>query len=115
MSNLALLFIESGLCLLISIVTIFLLRPSLRAILAEICGTEQRADFWLVWSQIMMVVSPLLLVIFFADARPGTALYPMEAVKTALFRALLGIFVATGMMGRVIWWAIVQVPEVPSK
>ena len=115
MSNSTLLFVETGLCLLISIVTIFLIRSSLRGILTEICGTGQRADFWLVWTQIMMIVAPLLPVIFFADARPGMALYPMEVVKAAMFRTLLGIFVAMGMMGRVIWRTIPQDPKVPSK
>lgn len=106
MTNLTLFLTEVALCLLISLIVIGLLKPYLQDVLAESCGTVKRAAFWVMFTQLMLVIAPLLLVIFFSDVRPGIPSYPAEDIKDALFRSLFGIFIAISMIGRVIWKSV---------
>lgn len=97
--------IEVGLSVAISYSVIRLLMPQLRNVLVEACGTGQRADFWGMFSQLMLFIAPLLIVILFTDAAsadPNAVL----AIKNALFRALLGQFIALAAIGYVIWETI---------
>ena len=110
MSALSLFLIEIGLSLCFSLTVIFLLRPYLKAVLVDTCGTVTRSDFWVMFTQIMLLISPLLIVIYFApvqlDVRINTAL----AIKDTLFRSLLGLFIALAMIGHVIWKSIQSQP-----
>ena len=103
MTNLSLFLIEITLCVILSLAVIALLKPYLSDVLAETCGTARRAAFWVMFTQLMLVIAPLLLVVFFTDVRPGIPSYPAESIKDALFRSLLGIFIAIAMIGHVIW------------
>jgi hypothetical protein len=106
MTNLTLFLIEITLSLCLSLLVIGLLKPYLRDVLTETCGTTTRAAFWVMFTQLMLVIAPLLLVIFFADVRPGVTGYPAEAIKDTLFRSLFGIFIAIAMVGQVIWKSV---------
>lgn len=106
MNALGLFIIEVLLCFAISLSLIFLLRPLLRAVLVDICGTDQRAAFWLMFSQLMLVISPLLIVIYFAPTQSDVSINIAEAIKDTLFRSLLGDFIALAMLGQVIWKSI---------
>jgi MFS family permease len=57
------------------------IRPFLKRVLVDLCGTEERAQFWTVFSNIMLVVLP---VIF------GLGFYPLETGAEALFFELAG-------------------------
>ena len=70
MNTLSLFTIEVLLCLGISIAVIVLLKPLLRDVLIETCGTTKRADFWVMFTQLMLVISPLLIVIFLHPQKP---------------------------------------------
>ena len=106
MSVLTLFIIEVLICLLISLVVIYLLTPVLRNVLTDGCGTAARAEFWVTFTQLMLVVSPLLLVIYFAPT--GAAVHPnlAEAIQDTLFLSLLGDFVALSMIGKVMWRSV---------
>jgi hypothetical protein len=106
MTNLTLFLIEITLCVMLSLAVISLIKPYLSDVLAETCGTAKRAAFWVMFTQLMLVIAPLLLVVFFTDVRPGSPSYPAEAIKDTLFRSLLGIFIAIAMIGRVIWKSV---------
>ena len=41
------------------------LRPYLRKILIDLCGTEERAQFWTIFSSILLVGFPLLIALTF--------------------------------------------------
>lgn len=106
MSPLFLFVIEITLCLSISFALIYLLRPVLRQMLVETCGTQVRADFWLMFTQLMLVISPLLLVIFFAPTDPQHTVNSVKIIQDTLFRSLLGDFIALSTIGQVIWKSI---------
>ena len=106
MTNLNLFLAEITLCFLISLTVIRLMKPYLQDVLTESCGTQKRAAFWVMFTQLMLVIAPMLLVIFFSDLHPGQASYPAEALKDSLFLSLFGVFIAIASIGRVIWKSV---------
>lgn len=57
------------------------IRPFLKRVLVDLCGTEERAQFWTAFSNIMLVVLP---VIF------GLGFTPLESSADALFFEVAG-------------------------
>ena len=110
MNTFALVVVEIMLCLGISLALIWLIKPLLRDVLIETCGTQKRAEFWVMFTQLMLVISPLLLVIFFIPTDAATTINLAEALKDTLFRTLLGDFIALASIGQVIWKSIKNSP-----
>jgi hypothetical protein len=106
MSTLILVVLEIMLCLGISLVLIWLIKSLLCDILIETCGTQKRAEFWVMFTQLMLVISPLLLVIYFVPTADATTINVAKALKDTLFRTLLGDFIALASIGQVIWKSI---------
>lgn len=59
--------IEVALTVVISIMLVGYLRPFLRKILMDLCGTEERAQFWTAFSNILLMGMP---IIFALNYRP---------------------------------------------
>ncbi len=108
MNTLTLVIGEILLCFTISMCLVYLLRPLLQDVLAETCGTEKRAAFWVMFSQLLLVIAPLLLVIYFVPVDVTETINIAAALKDTLFRSLLGVFIALTIMGQVIWKSIRQ-------
>lgn len=106
MDTLLLFVFEVMLCLSISFALIWLLRPLLQDVLTETCGTEKRAGFWVMFTQLMLVISPLLVVIYFVPTETAIHLNLAHELQQALFRTLLGDFIALSIIGKVIWKSI---------
>ncbi len=106
MNPLLLFMIEVLLCFGISISLIYLLKPVLCEILVDVCGTKTRAEFWVMFTQLMLIISPLLIVIYFAPTQDGLHINTADAMKDTLFRCLLGDFIALVIIGQVIWKSI---------
>lgn len=66
----------------------------LRILLAEMCETEQRSRFWAVWSTVMTIAAPMLLV-----SVGGASTDPTSLVQDTIGLALSGILIALGGMG----------------
>ena len=98
--------VEVLLCLTISVVVIRLLRPLLLDVLTDTCGTRKRAAFWVMFTQLMLVISPLLIVIYFTPVGASVTLDPVLVLKDTLFRTLLGEFIGLAMVGQIIWKSI---------
>lgn len=81
---------------------VYLLKPLLREILVDTCGTQPRAEFWVMFTQLMLFIAPLLIVIFYAPTKEVTNINVTEVIQDTLFRSLLGDFLALTMIGRVI-------------
>ena len=79
--------------LLATLAAVSLWRP-LSLLLGEICGTEQRSHFWTVWSTVMMIVAPMLIV-----SMGSLATDPTWLVKSTVASALTGILLALMGMG----------------
>ena len=106
MNTLALFLIEVAICVGISFSVVYLLKPLLREILVETCGTKTRAEFWVMFTQLMLFIAPLLIVIFFAPTGEVVNINITEVIQDTLFRSLLGDFIALAMIGQVIWKSI---------
>lgn len=106
MNTLSLFILEVVICLGISLGLILVLTPLLREVLVETCGTQKRAAFWVTFTQLMLVMSPLLIVVFFAPTNPHLQINIAREVQQTLFRALLGDFIALASIGRVIWRSV---------
>lgn len=106
MNSLSFFMIEVALCFGISASLIYLLKPLLREVLVDICGTQTRADFWVMFTQLMLIISPLLIVIYFAPTEGLVEINTAKVMKDALFQTLLGDFIALILIGQVIWKSI---------
>ncbi|MFZ5876121.1 MAG: hypothetical protein ACOYXU_06885 [Nitrospirota bacterium] len=108
MEDIAIFATELGIALGLSLAVIVYLRKRLRRILTEICGSGERAEFWSGLTNVMLVITPLLIVLF--SPYPGSTPPPSTLIvlKDTLFRALLGVGIALGVEGFVIWRSIPQ-------
>lgn len=83
--------------LIATLAAVVLWRP-LSILLPELCGTEQRSRFWTVWSIVMMVATPLLLV-----SLRSIATSPTDLVQGTVTSALFGVLLALVGMGFAVW------------
>ena len=83
--------------LIATLAAVVLWRP-LRILLAELCATEERSRFWAVWSTVMMVATPTLLV-----SLRSIAVDPTDLVQGTITNALWGVLLALVGMGVAVW------------
>ena len=77
MSASSLFLVGIGITLLMSLTVVIYLMNPLRKILTELCGTRERADFWLAFSNVALMLTPLI----FAASRtpdPGGSSTPSD-------------------------------------
>jgi hypothetical protein len=99
---------EIGLSLFISLFLIYWFTPLLKDVLIETCGKQSRAGFWVRYTQFMLVISPLLIVVFLSKAPESLSSDVVSLVQDTLFRVLMGIFIALLAIGKVIWRSITK-------
>ena len=89
--------IEVALTLIISALLVGYLRPFLRKILIDLCGTEDRAQFWAAFSNILLIGMPVIFALNYSpEARNTEELFFEVAAKLSgnlggLLVALIGI------------------------
>jgi len=111
MEHVAIFGMEVALCSSMSLALVRLLKSQLRNILEEICGSATRAEFWVIFTQLMLFISPLLIVTFFTKTADRVIPNPVTLLQETLFRSLLGDFIALSMIGYVIWTAIPRLTQ----
>ena len=99
MSASSLFLVGIGVTLLMSLTTVIYLMNPLRKILTELCGTRERADFWLAFSNVALILTPL---IFAASFPPDLRGNPVIEIATQLKRAFIGLVTALMITGWVI-------------
>jgi hypothetical protein len=92
--------VEVLLTLAISILLVGYLRPFLRKILTDLCGTEERAQFWVAFTNILLIGLP---IIFALSYRPtaGNAqdlFFEVAAKLSGNLGGLLLALIGTGAM-----------------
>ncbi len=87
-----------GFTLALSAIIVLFLRRSLRRILADLCGTEARADFWTAFSNLLLFLVPLVFALFPPSAGhdSGSA---FSDVILQLRLAVVGLVVALVVLG----------------
>src|SRR5256885_16067542 len=79
---------DLGLAATVSIGAVAYLRNALRSLLIELCGTAERANFWLAFSNVTLVLVPLIFALAY---EPETA--PNKNVIFEMAAQLKNVFV----------------------
>lgn len=104
-SSVAVFLVGTGASLLVSIVVVLYLRRHLRGILADLCGTQERGDFWTDFSTVLLVLVPLVLALFSRPSSDAGASLFFE-VTAHLKWSLSGLVGALCSVGIVIAWFV---------
>lgn len=95
--------------LVLTLAALGYLRPILRHILIEICGTAERAEFWIRSVTILSVFGALILVLAFGPRGDGSNL--LEGLRWILILTLAGAFIGVAWVARTIWNSLVKCPD----
>jgi hypothetical protein len=98
--------IEILTCVGISTVVVLVLNPLLIDLLSDSCNTKRRSLFWVRFADIMLIISPLIIVIYFTHTGEPGAPATLIIFKDTLLRSLIGEFIGLALMGQVIWRSI---------
>ena len=87
---------------LLFIGTVLYIRNHLRALLVELCGTPERARFWLAFSNVTLVLVPL---IFALDYKPeiGPDRSSVFEIGTQLKHAIIGFVIALSSLAFILF------------
>lgn len=77
------------------------LHPNLRTILSELCGTAERAKFWVAFSNITLFLTPLIFALY-AQPRNGSPSQLIYEASGQIASALIGLVAAVAILGVVI-------------
>lgn len=98
MTEIHLFIIEIMIGLAVSACVIFILNKPLKNVLIDICGTKVRAKFWMMYTNLMLVITPLLTSIIFGQSDSVTAA-SFSFYKTAFGSVLFGVFMSLVIIG----------------
>ncbi len=101
MNLVALFLIGVGTTALVSFLTVGYLKPHLKRILIDLCGTEERANFWTAFSNITLILVPFIFAIHY-HPKTGPDTTTVFEVGTQLESALIGLVVSVVTLGIVI-------------
>ncbi len=92
--------VEVAVTVLACFLVVLYLRPFLRRILADLCGTEERAQFWTVFSNILLIGLPFIFALGF---RPEShtaedRFFEVVARLGGNFGGFLGALVVIGIL-----------------
>ena len=92
---------SAGTTTVVAFLAVAYLRPHLKRILIDLCGTEERASFWTAFSNVALVLMPL---IFAMQYRPqaGPETSPVLEMGTQLKWALIGLVASVLVLGLVV-------------
>ncbi|MGI9104157.1 MAG: hypothetical protein ACR2IF_17085 [Terriglobales bacterium] len=100
--------------LLASLAAVRYLNAPLHSILVELCGTRERAQFWAVFSNVAVLIVPLVFSLQYVpdagDSRPGVI-----EVATQLKWGLAGLLIAVVILGIVLSRFIPRPAHEPSE
>jgi hypothetical protein len=90
-----------GLTMTITLLALIYLQPHMKSILTELCGTEERARFWISFSNVTLFLTP---AIFALRNQPenGSAAALVYQMSDQISSALVGLVLAIGIVGIVI-------------
>jgi protein-S-isoprenylcysteine O-methyltransferase Ste14 len=93
------------------LVVVYYLRPHLRGLLIDLCGTVQRADFWAAFSNVVLVLIPCVVAMHFQPAGEGRSA-PFQIARQ-LEWALAGLAASVLILGAVLSRFIPEGPPPP--
>jgi hypothetical protein len=92
---------DVGLAAILSILLVAYVKAPLRSLLIELCGTRERASFWVALSNVALVVAPM---IFALDYKPefGPEKTVIFEMATQLKHSLIGFVITLTALGLVL-------------
>ncbi|HKW87904.1 MAG TPA: hypothetical protein VJN21_04020 [Candidatus Acidoferrales bacterium] len=113
MNEISTFLIGIGLTIVITTAALCYLQPHMRSILTELCGTSERAHFWMSLSNVTLFLTPLIFALRI-QPQAGTVVTLIYAMGNQVSLALLGLVLAIGIVGIVISKFIpLKPPETP--
>jgi hypothetical protein len=108
MNELIIFGVQLFITLSMSVLIVYLLSPFLKEVLKDTCGTDHSSQFWVRFTQLMMIIAPLVIVVFFsvADAYQLRQAVPAYILKQTILQTLIGEFVGLILVGKTIYRAI---------
>ena len=111
MTNVSLFLCGLGVTLLASLLVVFYLHSHLRAILIDLCGTADRAKFWAAFTDVAILLVPLIFALNYA---PEAGQHSFVLQIAAQFKAaLIGLVVTVLLVGFVLGRFIRRSPSAP--
>ena len=102
--------VTAGICL--GLVIYF--RPYLKSVLVDLCGTQERAQFWVVFSSIFLIGLPLMFALGFNPAKDNPGLLFFEIARQLRLN-LLGFLLALIPIGCAVCFFALVAPHSSSK
>ena len=96
-------FTTIGICL--AVLTYF--RPYLRRILLDLCGTQERAQFWVVFSSILLAGFPLIFSLGYNPLLSETGMQFFDAANQVRINLLALLFAFLGIGCMISFFALV--------
>lgn len=93
-----LLFLELLISVLASLVVLRIVSTPLLRTLERICPDEQSAGFWLIYTRVMLVIAPLMLVLLMETF--ARTINPLDSLRLTLLAVLLGLLLGMHLLGR---------------
>lgn len=91
-----------------SLIVVVYLRSHLRGLLTELCGTQRRGDFWVAFSNVVLILMPL---VFSLDGIESVQGQPASlAIAEQIRKALIGLVVTVMSIGVVLSMFVARVP-----
>lgn len=108
MNELSIFAVQLVIALSMSVFVLSLIKPNLKDVLKDTCGTEHSAEFWVRFTQLMMIIAPLVIVIFFSGLQSSELMLtqPAYVLKQTLLQVLVGELIGLALVGRIIYRAI---------
>ncbi len=114
MNDIAVFLIGIGVTLATSFVAVAYLKPHLRKILIDLCGTEERADFWTVFSIVILVLTPVIATMSIRP-RAGQDVSIVYALSDQILGGLIGLAGSVIIMGLILSRFILPIrPPAPN-
>jgi hypothetical protein len=115
MNNLLLFVVQIGVPVMLGIGATIYLRGVTHNLLADICGTEERAEFWVRITTVLTTAMPLVLVLLFGYTQNNAMDFWDTAyaiLRQTLWLSLIGILAAVAALARTIWK---QIPRLQTE
>jgi hypothetical protein len=106
-------FAEVAASIVISTLILVRLQHLLRGIGDQCEQGGGATEFWVAYTQIMMVVAPVLLISWFSQA--GAHHTPIAQLKSSFGVVLTGQFIGLALVGRAVWKTLVRPAPEPAR
>ena|ERR1700729_4353484 len=101
----------------IGVMVMVYLRSVTQRLLVDLCGTVDRADFWVRVTSVLMATAPLALVLLGAQSplrcTPDDTACALNVLRQTIIFSLVGILISVGIVARVVGRYVPREPRIP--